>query len=218
MTRTVSTPLRMAVLAAVLALVAAACGGGADPATTTTTAGGEETTTTTAAGGDTTAPPSGEVDVNVWIAFTDNRLDWTQEVAEEFNSQIDGYRIVVQGYADYESLFDATLLAVDQGNPPAVVQYFEAATTDAQDAVDSRATRSSRASRRPSPAAPRSSAFPVVLDDVVDSARNYYTLDGEFKSMPWNTSSAIMFVNRTLLDAAGVTGTPGHLAGARGGL
>jgi sn-glycerol 3-phosphate transport system substrate-binding protein len=206
MTRTVSTPLRMAVLAAVLALVAAACGGGADT-TTTTAAGGE--TTTTAAGGDTTAPPSGDVvDVNVWIAFTDGRLDWTQGVAEEFNSQIEGYRIVVQGYPDYESLFDATLLAVDQGNPPAVVQYFEAATTDAQDAVDSSGNKIFTSVEAAIAGRTEILGFPVVLDDVVDAARNYYTLDGEFKSMPWNTSSAIMFVNRTLLDAAGVTGTP----------
>ena len=49
---------------------------------------------------------------------------------------------------------------------------------------------------------------PIVLDDVVTAAADYYQLDGSYTSMPWNTSSAIMFLNRTLLDAAGVEGTP----------
>jgi sn-glycerol 3-phosphate transport system substrate-binding protein len=48
----------------------------------------------------------------------------------------------------------------------------------------------------------------VVLDSVVDAARNYYTVDGSFYSMPWNTSSAIMFSNTDILDAAGVTEIP----------
>lgn len=189
------------VLAAALstALVLAACGSDDDSSSTATDAAPTDGETSSS---------DGDVDVNVWIAFTDNRLDWTQGIAEQFNEEIDGYNIVVQGYADYESLFDATLLAVDQGTPPAVVQYFEAATTDAQDAVNSSnepiftSVEAAIADRE------EILGVPVVLDDVVESARNYYTLDGEFKSMPWNTSSATMFVNRTLLDAAGVEGTP----------
>lgn len=42
------------------------------------------------------------------------------------------------------------------------------------------------------------------FDNFVDAVRNYYTLDGSFTSFPWNTSSAIMFSNKTMLDAAGV--------------
>lgn len=172
----------------------------------------EQATATTESATETSAasePPAGDVtDVNVWIAFTDNRLDWAQDIAADFNETIDGYRVVVQGYPDYESLFDATLLAVDQGNPPAVVQYFEAATTDAQDAVDSSGNPIFTSVQSAIGDRTEILGVPVVLDDVVESAKNYYTLDGEFKSMPWNTSSAIMFVNRTLLDAAGVDGTP----------
>jgi sn-glycerol 3-phosphate transport system substrate-binding protein len=185
--------LRTAVLATALALMVAACGGDEEGADTTIAdTGGTE----------------GGTDVNVWIAFTDNRLDWTQQVAEEFSAQIDDYEVVVQGYADYESLFDATLLAVDQGNPPAVVQYFEAATTDAQDAVDSEGNPIFTSVEDAIAGRSDILGFPVVLDSVVSSAQSYYTLDNQFKSMPWNTSSSIMFVNRTLLDAAGVEGTP----------
>jgi sn-glycerol 3-phosphate transport system substrate-binding protein len=189
--------LRTVTLAMTLALVVAACGGDTESAETTAADAAADT------GG-----VEGVTDVNVWIAFTDARLEWAQGVAEEFSSQLDGYQVVVQGYADYESLFDATLLAVDQGNPPAVVQYFEAATTDAQDAVDAEGNPIFTSVEAELAGRSEVLGTPVVLDDVVASAQSYYTLDGEFKSMPWNTSSAIMFVNRTLLDAAGISGTP----------
>ena len=122
--RSLRSPRRLIAALAVTALAVSACGGSDD------------------ASSDAAAPSGGAtsgdvVDVNVWIAFTDDRLDWTIGVADAFNEQVDGYRIVVSGYDSYEALFDATLLAFDQGNPPAVVQYFEAATTDAISAVGS---------------------------------------------------------------------------------
>lgn len=199
---------RLVACALTAGLVLAACGSDDDSSGSAATTDGPTTTAGADAGGNGGGDSGDVVDVNVWIAFTDNRLDWTQDIAEEFNSMIDGYRVVVQGYPDYESLFDATLLAADQGNPPAVVQYFEAATTDAQDAVDSSGNPIFTSVESAIGGRDEILGFPVVLDDVVESARNYYTLDGQFKSMPWNTSSAIMFVNRTLLDAAGVDGTP----------
>lgn len=206
--RRTSTWARLGSLTVAAALIAAACGGDSSDdgsaAETTVADSGSAAETTVADSGS-----AGDVTpVSVWIAFTDGRLDWTRDVAAEFNNLIDGYEIVVEGYSDYESLFDATLLAVDAGNPPAVVQYFEAATTDAQDAVDSSGNPIFTSVEAAIAGRTEILGQPVVLDDVVDSVKAYYTLDGEFKSMPWNTSSAIMFVNRTMLDAAGIEGTP----------
>jgi sn-glycerol 3-phosphate transport system substrate-binding protein len=192
--RSITRARRLLAAAALSALVLTACGGG-DSAP--------------APSDDSTAAPAGDVvDVKVWIAFTDTRLDWTQGVAEEFNQQLDGYRIVVEGYASYEELLDATLLAFDQGTPPAVMQYFEAATTDAINAVSASgdpifANITERIGGRT-----EILGVPVVIDDVVAAARNYYTIDGELRSMPWNTSSAIMFTNTTLAEAGGVTSLP----------
>ena len=49
---------------------------------------------------------------------------------------------------------------------------------------------------------------PVVLNDVVSAAADYYTVDGVFTSMPWNTSTTVMFANQDVLDAAGVMDVP----------
>ena len=150
----------------------------------------------------------GDVEVSVWIAFTDGRLDWTRDIAAEFNELVDGYTVTVQGYDNYEALFDATLLAQDQGNPPAIVQYFEAATTEAVDAVTGAGEPLFASMEQAIAGRDEILGVPVVFDDIVDSATNYYTLDGELGSMPWNTSSAIMFTNQDILDAAGVDTIP----------
>jgi sn-glycerol 3-phosphate transport system substrate-binding protein len=197
--------IRTTALTAVLALALAACGGdgGEDPDDPGAAGDGEETEV------DEPEPVEGDVvEVPVWIAFTDDRLDWTRDVADAFNEQLDGYQITVQGYDNYEALFDAALLAVDQGDPPAVVQYFEAATTEANDAVSGSGDPLFTSVEEAIGGRDEILGVPVVLDDIVDAAASYYAFDGELTSMPWNTSSAIMFTNRELMEEGGVTEIP----------
>ncbi|MBC6957493.1 MAG: extracellular solute-binding protein [Chloroflexi bacterium] len=136
-----------------------------------------------------------------------DRLDWSRERAAEFNELFPQYEVTIEGYADYESIFAAASLAFEQGTQPAIVQYFEAATQDARDAgfegnPQFKSVAEAFGDRT------EVNGLPVNFDDFVDAARNYYTLDGSFTSFPWNTSSAIMFSNKTMLEAAGVEGIP----------
>jgi sn-glycerol 3-phosphate transport system substrate-binding protein len=143
------------------------------------------------------------IDVKVWIAFTDeNRLGWAQARAAEFNEMNPGYNVTVEGYANYEELFAATALAAEQGSLPAVVQYFEVATQDARDSGYFTSIASAIGDRT------EVLGQPVNLDDFIAPVSAYYTIDGEFTSMPWNTSSAIYFSNMTILNAAGIDTPP----------
>lgn len=206
--------VRATALTAVAALALTACGGGdggdgGDGSETETD--GEAAPVEAEDDGevDEPEPVAGDVvEVPVWIAFTDDRLDWTRDVAAEFNEQVEGYEITVQGYDNYEALFDATLLAVDQGDPPAVVQYFEAATTEARDAVTASGEPLFTNVSEAIGDRDEILGVPVVIDDIVDAAASYYAVDGELTSMPWNTSSAIMFTNRDLMEEGGVTEIP----------
>jgi sn-glycerol 3-phosphate transport system substrate-binding protein len=191
---------RVAAITMMAALVLSACGGGDETAAPTPDTGGDAD--------EPDAVPDGDIEFKVWIAFTDSRLDWARGVADDFNAMVDGYTVTVQGYDNYEALFDATLLAQDQGNPPAIVQYFEAATTEARDAVTGAGDPLFVNIEEAIAGRDEILGVPVVLGDIVDSARNYYTVDGEMASMPWNTSSAIMFTNQDILDAAGVSSIP----------
>ncbi len=141
-------------------------------------------------------------DVKVWVAFTDYRLDWAQQKAAIFNEMFPQYNVTVDGYANYEELFSATALAAEQNALPAVVQYFEVATQDARDSGYFKSIASALGGRT------EVNGVPVDLEDFIGPVSAYYTLDGEFTSMPWNTSSAIMFSNMNILNAAGVDTPP----------
>ncbi|MDJ0768300.1 MAG: extracellular solute-binding protein [Ilumatobacter sp.] len=154
-------------------------------------------------------PAAGDdIVIPVWIAFEDYRLDWTNDVAAAFNEQVDGYTVEITGFASYNDAFEAAIQAINTGEPPGVVHFFEAATQEARDAISNDGEPVFADLEEIIAGRTEVAGVPVVLDDVVASAATYYQLDGSYTSMPWNTSSAIMFLNRTLLDAAGVEGTP----------
>ncbi|MCS7070109.1 MAG: ABC transporter substrate-binding protein, partial [Anaerolinea sp.] len=137
--------------------------------------------------------------IPVWIAFTDaTRLGWAQDRAAEFNEMFPQYNVTVQGYANYEELFAATALAAEQNALPAIVQYFEVATQNARDSGYFRSIADALGDRT------EVNGIPVDLDDFIAPVAAYYTLDGKFTSMPWNTSSSIMFSNMNYLRAAGI--------------
>lgn len=141
-------------------------------------------------------------EIRTWIAFTDYRLDWTQQKAAQFNEQFPQYNVVVEGYPNYEQIFQATALAAGNNSLPAVVQYFEVATQNARDSGYFKPLAEALGDRT------EINGVPVALDDIIAPTSNYYTLDGQWTSMPWNTSSAIMFSNMNILTAAGIDAPP----------
>jgi sn-glycerol 3-phosphate transport system substrate-binding protein len=140
--------------------------------------------------------------VDVWIAFQDYRWDWAKEVAADFNAMFPQYEVVVTGGYSYETMFAQVAVAAEQGQLPAVVQYFEAATQDARDTGLFKPIADALADRT------EILGLAVDLEDFVAPVIAYYTLDGKFTSMPWNTSSSIMFSNMNYLRAAGFDAPP----------
>lgn len=148
------------------------------------------------------------IPVRMWIAFTDYRLDWAREKAAEFNQLYPDYEVIIDGYPDYETLFDSALLASEQGNPPAIMHFFEAATQEIRDAVNPAGDPLVKSVAGAIAGRQDINGVPVILEDVVSAPRNYYTVDGEFQSMPWNTSSTVLFSNADMLEAAGIEAPP----------
>ncbi len=144
-----------------------------------------------------TAVAQEKIKVDVWIAFQDYRWDWTKEVAARFNEMFPQYEVVVTGGYSYETVFAQVAVAAEQGQLPAVVQFFEAGTQDARDSGLFKPIADALGDRT------EILGLPVDFDDFVEPVRAYYTLDGKWTSMPWNTSSAIMFSNMNYLRAAG---------------
>jgi sn-glycerol 3-phosphate transport system substrate-binding protein len=201
---------RLLTLLAVIALIAAACSSSSDSDgdTTTTVAGGD--TATTVAGGE----ASGDATtIDFWVAFSDEaRLGYAEEKAAAFNALHPEYDVNVTSFASYNDVFDAAILAVDSGEPPGLIHFFEAATRQALDAVDSSGAPIFKSVTDAIAGRTEILGEPVVLDSVVSAARDYYTVDGSFYSMPWNTSTTVMFNNMDILNEAGITEPPGTWA------
>jgi sn-glycerol 3-phosphate transport system substrate-binding protein len=186
---------RLFALLGVIALVATACSSATDATTTTA------------------APDAGvgtaEVtDIDFWVAFTDYRQEYSEAKAAEFNALHPEYNVKVTSFASYNDVFDAAVLAVDSGDPPGLIHFFEAATRQALDAVDSSGNPIFKSVTEAIGGRTEILGEPVVLDSVIDAARNYYTVDGSFYSMPWNTSTTVMFNNMDILNEAGITEPP----------
>ncbi|WP_162909460.1 extracellular solute-binding protein [Aggregatilinea lenta] len=142
------------------------------------------------------------IEINAWVAFSDYRLDWATEVAAAFNAEYPQYNVVVTGGYTYEELFAQVTVAAEQDELPAIVQFFEAGTQDARDSGLFKSIQTALGDRT------EVNGIPTNFDDIVGPVRAYYSLDGEFTSMPWNASSALMFNNMTILNAAGIEEPP----------
>jgi sn-glycerol 3-phosphate transport system substrate-binding protein len=192
---------RLLALLAVIALVAAACSSSSDSDTATTVTSGDATATTVASGD--------AITIDFWVAFSDEaRKGFADQKAADFNAAHPDYNVQVTSFPSYNDVFDAAILAVDSGEPPALIHFFEAATRQALDAVDASGTPIFKSVTEAIGDRTEILGEPVVLDQVVDAARNYYTVDGSFYSMPWNTSTTVMFNNMDILNAAGITEPP----------
>ncbi|MFV1991258.1 MAG: extracellular solute-binding protein, partial [Acidimicrobiales bacterium] len=217
---------RIIALLMALALIAAACGdsedngdtssGGDAPATTAAPAT-EETEAppdTEAPTEDTEAPAAEVTTIEMWIAFNDDaRLNFTKDRAAEFNAAHPEYEVVVTPFDSYNTVFEQTALAMDEGNPPEIIHFFEAATQEALDAIDKDGNPIFASVTEAVAGRTEILGEPVVLDDVVSAAAKYYTIDGELYSMPWNTSTTTMFSNMDILKAAGIEEPPTTWAG-----
>ncbi|MGH1490484.1 MAG: extracellular solute-binding protein [Acidimicrobiales bacterium] len=147
--------------------------------------------------------------IEMWIAFSDDaRLGFTQDRAADFNTKHPEYNVEVTSFDSYNTVFEQAQLAIDEGNPPEIIHFFEAATQEALDAVDSNGDPIFASVTEVLDGRDEVLGEPVVLDDVVSAASNYYTIEGELYSMPWNTSSTTMFSNMDILSAAGISEPP----------
>lgn len=202
---------------AILALLATACGSSGSDDTAADAETNAETDTEAASGDsdETVEVNSDEMaadeptEIEMWIAFNDDaRLNYTQDRAAEFNAKHPDYEVIVTPFDSYNTVFEQTALAIDDGNPPEVIHFFEAATQDALDAIDKNGDPIFTSVTTAIAGRSEILGEPVVIDDVVSAASKYYTIDGELYSMPWNTSSTTMFSNMNILNAAGIDEPP----------
>lgn len=130
------------------------------------------------------------VTVDFWHVFGDaKRGGWIQARADEYNKQHPNVKIVPTAKGNYNDTLQATILAARQGKPPAMVQIFEVGS---QLALDSGVFQ------------PVSSIRAVDFSDYIKPVINYYTIGGKVNSLPFNSSSPVLYFNKNLMQKAGL--------------
>lgn len=139
-----------------------------------------------------------QTQIEFWHAFSDaNRSGWVQDRIDEFNQQLAAegkpYVMVGERKGSYPETQQAAALAARQGTPPHLVQLYEIGT---QIAIDSGIFM------------PVSELGAFDTSDYIAPVLNYYTVDGQVYSIPFNSSSPILYANKTLMDSAGIADVP----------
>ncbi|AUI64768.1 sugar ABC transporter substrate-binding protein [Amycolatopsis sp. BJA-103] len=127
--------------------------------------------------------------------------------AESFNRTHPEYLVRIRKI-DFREMPKAVADAVARGNPPDVVEYVYTAT---QVALDTRARNGDSLFvpvQRAVGDRTKILGEPVVIQDLVPAARDYWSRGGELVSMPTWVTANILYANKAVLERAGVERMP----------
>lgn len=134
-----------------------------------------------------------KVKIQFWHAMGGWRIEVIQNMVNEFMKLNPDIEVEVQYVGSYEEILAKTVAAVKAGTPPHVVQLNEISTqkmidsgviVPVQDFID------------------KDPSFDVGL--FLPQVLNYYRVGGKLYSMPWNTSTPLLYYNKTLFKEVGL--------------
>jgi len=133
-----------------------------------------------------------EVNIKFWHAMSGTRIDLLKGMAEDFNKTHSGITVESQYVGSYNETLNKTISAVKAGNAPHIFQLYEIGT---RGMIDGGMIM---------PIGDIAKPGEVDWKDYVDAVMSYYTVDGKLYSMPFNSSTPILFYNKTLFKKAGL--------------
>jgi sn-glycerol 3-phosphate transport system substrate-binding protein len=136
------------------------------------------------------------IEIQFWMGLTGLGGELLTKYGEEFNKTQSEYRVVVSFKGQYPEQRAAAIAAYRAGNPPHIMQMFDAGSGDmmsAKGAIVPVSEVFKRAGLQFNPA------------DFIAPARGYYGLpNGDLLSMPFNVSTAVLFHNKDAFRKAGL--------------
>lgn len=131
------------------------------------------------------------VKLNFWHAMSGSRAEVLQELVDQFNAENPDVQVVAEYTGSYAETVTKALTAYSSDEGPHIVQVYEVGT---RTMLDSNAI------------------VPVIevsggqLDQsaFVQPILNYYAIDGELRCMPFNSSTAMLYYNKDMFEAAGL--------------
>lgn len=138
---------------------------------------------------------AGDTTVTLWHGLGGTAGEALDAAIDEYNADnTDGITVKAVYQGDYSDVLAKYTTAIRDGSTPEVILASDSSTGFLEDAGQTISAQE------------LSEANPddLDLDDLRSAARNYYSLDGDLQSVPFNTSMPMLYVNDKLLEQAGI--------------
>jgi sn-glycerol 3-phosphate transport system substrate-binding protein len=137
-----------------------------------------------------------QTEVQFWHAFTGRLGELVTAQVEEFNASQSDYVVVESHKGNYSETLNAGIAAFRASEQPHILMVFEVGTATMMSAAGA---------VRPVYEVMAESGASFDPDAYIGSVKGYYTTtDGDMLSLPFNSSTPVLWVNRDAMTAAGV--------------
>jgi len=140
------------------------------------------------------APALAKTEIQFWIGIAGQLAESVETQAKEFNQSQADYEVKVVRKGTYSEALTAAIAAYRQKNPPHIVQVFEVGTQ----------TMLLSGAVYPVFELMQEHGIRIDWDDFIKPVVGYYSKDGKLYSMPYNSSTPILFYNKDAFRKAGL--------------
>lgn len=132
------------------------------------------------------------VTIQFWHAMGGSRIELIQGIVDDFMAENPDITVEVQYTGSYNDTLNKVKAASKAGNAPHVFHLYEIGTLQMAN------------SGIITPIHEIESWDPINWDDFFSPVRNYYTIEGKHYSMPFNSSTPLLYYNKSLFEKAGL--------------
>lgn len=142
------------------------------------------------------AQASAATEIQWWHAFTGRLGELLDEQVQKFNASQSDYVVVATNKGNYSETLNAGIAAFRAGEQPHILQVFEVGTATMMGA---------KGAVKPVYQLMAETGKPFDPSAYLPAVTGYYTTPaGEMLSLPYNSSTPVLYVNRDAFQAAGV--------------
>ncbi|MGC8511820.1 MAG: extracellular solute-binding protein [Acidimicrobiales bacterium] len=195
MPKKTNSRVKVAGALASVGILAAACGN--STGTSKTASSASATSPSSAA---TAAASNGPINLSIWTAFNGTLGQTFNHLVDEFNSSQSTYHVTATYKGSYSQVLSDTIAAFRAHDAPNITQIFDAGTATIMDAAGT---------YEPVYKLMAQNGIPFATSDFVGGAASYYeTSSDQLDSLPFNSSTPVLFYNKTEFANAGITSPP----------
>lgn len=139
-----------------------------------------------------------QTEIQFWHAFTGRLGDLVAEQVETFNNSQSDYKVTASHKGNCSETLNAGIAAFRAGEQPNILMVFEVGTATMM---------SAKGAIKPVFEVMNEAGATFDQDAFIGSVKGYYTsTDGQMLSLPFNSSTPVLWVNKDALKEAGIAG------------